>query len=87
MNWEIVPRDEQETIVNIDYYEKTIEVYTSRKQVGVRLFKKFGEPTKKYESDGRVYAVSYKRNLFDADTAKFFSKMLLVGTFRDGEEK
>ncbi len=86
MSWDIVPRDEQETVINIDYFEKTIEVYTSRKQVGVRLFKKFGEPTKKYENDGRIYAVSYKRNLFDNDVAKFFSKMLLIGSFRDNEK-
>ena len=85
MNWEIVPRDEQETFLTIDYYEKTIEVYTSRKSVADRLLKKVGEPTQKYECDGRIYAVCYKRNLFDKDVSKFFSKMLLIGAFRDTE--
>ena len=37
MEWEIVTRDEQETLINIDYYEKTINVYTSRKQVGEKI--------------------------------------------------
>lgn len=83
MEWEIVPRDEQETIINIDYCEKTINIYTSRKQVGERLKKKIGEPTNKYVSNGKVYAVNYKRNLFDKDVAKFLSKMLLIGAFRD----
>ena len=83
MEWEIVPRDEQETIINIDYCEKTINVYTSRKQVGERLKKKIGEPTDKYVSNGKIYAVNYKRNLFDKDVAKFLSKMLLIGAFRD----
>ena len=83
MEWEIVPRDEQETIINIDYCEKTINVYTSRKQVGERLKKKIGEPTDKYISNGKIYAVNYKRNLFDKDVAKFLSKMLLIGAFRD----
>ena len=83
MEWEIVPRDEQETIINIDYYEKTINVYTSRKQVGERLKKKIGEPTDKYISNNKIYAVNYKRNLFDKDVAKFLSKMLLIGSFRD----
>ena len=83
MEWEIIPRDEQETIINIDYCEKTINVYTSRKQVGERLKKKIGEPTDKYVSNGKIYAVNYKRNLFDKDVAKFLSKMLLIGAFRD----
>ena len=83
MEWEIIPRDEQETIINIDYCEKTINVYTSRKQVGERLKKKIGEPTDKYISNGKIYAVNYKRNLFDKDVAKFLSKMLLIGGFRD----
>ena len=83
MEWEIVPRDEQETLISIDYYEKTINVYTSRKQVAERLKKKIGEPTDKYISNNKVYAVNYKRNLFDKDVAKFLSKMLLIGAFRD----
>lgn len=83
MKWEIVPRDEQETIINIDYCEKIIKVYTTRKSVADRLLKKVGKPTKIYESDNRVYAVVYEKNLFDKDVAKFFSKMLMVGAFRD----
>ena len=83
MEWEIVPRDEQETLIDIDYCEKTINVYTSRKQVGERLKKKIGEPTDKYVSNGKIYAVNYKRNLFDKDVAKFLSKILLIGSFRD----
>ena len=85
MEWEIIPRDEQETLINIDYCEKTINVYTSRKQVGERLKKKIGEPTDKYVSNGKIYAVNYKRNLFDKDVAKFLSKMLLIGAFRDDD--
>lgn len=83
MEWEIVPRDEQETLINIDYYEKTINVYTSRKQVAERLKKKIGEPTDIYKNGNKIYAVNYKRNLFDKDVAKFLSKMLLIGAFRD----
>ena len=59
MEWEIVPRDEQETLINIDYYEKTINVYTSRKQVGERLKKKIGEPTDIYKNNNKIYAVNY----------------------------
>ena len=83
MEWEIVPRDEQETLINIDYFEKTINVYTSRKQVAERLKKKIGDPTDVYKNGNKIYAVNYKRNLFDKDVAKFLSKMLLIGAFRD----
>lgn len=87
MNWEIVPRDEQETIINIDYCEKRISVYTTRKQVGERLRKKIGDPTKVYANEDRIYAVVYERNLFDKDVSKFFSKMLMIGAFRDSENE
>ena len=86
MEWEIIPRDEQETVINIDYCEKEITVYTSRKSVANRLERKIGEPTKRYLHDDRIYAVEYKRNLFDKDVAKFFSKMLMIGAFRDDNE-
>lgn len=82
MKWEIIPMDEQETMVNIDYYEKIINVYTTRKSVGERLIRKLGEPTKTHKNGDSIYAVEYTRNLFDKDVAKFFSKMLLIGSFR-----
>lgn len=83
MKWKILPRDEQETIMNIDYFDKTISVYTSRKSVGERLYKKFGEPTYSDMQNGLIISVTYVRNLFDSDVSKFFSKMLLIGAFRD----
>lgn len=85
MEWEYVPREEQETVINIDYFEKQITVYTSRKSVADRLIKKIGKPTKIYTNCGKVYAIDYKKSLFDKDIAKFFSKGLLVGTFRESE--
>lgn len=84
-NWEIVPLDEQECLINVDYCDRKITVYTSRKSVGVRLMKKLGQPTKIYEHDGKISAVEYTRNLFDKDVAKFFSKMLIIGSFRKQE--
>lgn len=82
MKWGITPMDEQETMVNIDYYEKTINVYTTRKSVGERLIRKLGKPTKIHKNGDSVYAIEYTRNLFNKDVAKFFSKMLLIGSFR-----
>lgn len=85
MEFKITPLDEQETTMRVDYCDRKITVYTSRKSVGVRLMKKLGDPTKIYEHDGKISAVEYTRNLFDKDVAKFFSKMLIIGSFRKQE--
>lgn len=87
MEWELVPREEQETIINVDYYDKKIKIYTSRKSVADRLKRKIGEPTKTYISYGKIYAVDYERNLYDKDLAKFFSKTLLIGSFKEEKDE
>lgn len=38
--------EEQETIINLDYYSKTLYIYSSRKAVIQRLNQKLGESTK-----------------------------------------
>jgi hypothetical protein len=85
MEYKITPLDEQETTMRVDYYERKITVYTNRKSVAIRLKKKLGEPTKIYEYDGKINGVEYTRNLFDKDAARFFSKMLIIGTYRKHE--
>ena len=74
-------REEQETIINIDYCDKTISVYTTRKQVGERLYKKFGEPDNIDYLDGKISGVEYRGNLYDKDVSKYFSKTILIGNF------
>ena len=87
MKWYLNPREEQETIMNIDYFDKTISVYTSRKSVGERLYKKLGEPTIIDTQNGLITSVTYTRSIFDKDVSKFFSKMLLIGAFRDNNSQ
>ena len=87
MKWEDVPREEQETVMNIDYFEKTINVYTTRKQVAERLMRKLGEPTKILKNNNQVYGVEYTRNLYDVDVKNFFSKTLLVGSFKNANDE
>lgn len=87
MKWELTPLDEQETVINIDYCEKTINIYTNRKSVADRLRRKTGEPTKIFKNGEQIYAVEYTRNLYDKDLAKFFSKTLLIGTFRKQDDE
>ena len=80
--WEIIPRDEQETLINVDYFEKTLNFYTSRKSVAERLRKKVGEPTKVDMKNGKISGVTYVRNLHDEDIKKFLSVSSIVGGFR-----
>lgn len=87
MEWFNVPRDEQETLINIDYCEKTLTIYTTRKATAKRLLKKVGEPTRYDMHDGLISGATYERSLFDKDIAKFFSKSLLIGGFRQIKDK
>lgn len=80
--WEIVPRDEQETVINIDYFEKTLTFYTTRKSVAERIKKKVGEPTKVDKTNGKISGVTYIRNLHDEDVKKFLSISSIIGGFR-----
>ena len=80
--WEIVPRDEQETVINIDYFEKTLTFYTTRKSVAERIKKKVGEPTSIDKTNGKISGVTYVRNLHDEDIKKFLSISLIIGGFR-----
>ena len=87
--WEQVPRDEQETIINVDYYEKKMTFYTTRKAVAQRLKKKVGEPTSIDKTNGRISGVTYIRGLHEDDIKQFFSISSVLGSFRklhDNEE-
>lgn len=84
--WEIVPRDEQETIINIDYFEKTITVYTSRKQVAERLKKKIGEPDYTDKIEGKISGITYRMPLHDKRVKQFLSIGNIIGGFRNNYE-
>ena len=87
--WEQIPRDEQETIINVDYYEKKMTFYTTRKAVAQRLKKKVGEPTSIDKMNGRISGVTYVRGLHEDDVKQFFSISSVIGSFRklhDNEE-
>ena len=85
--WAIIPREEQETLISIDYNEKTLTFYTTRKSVAKRIQNKVGKPTKTEYINGQISAVTYIRNLFDDDIKKFMSISTIVGGFRKKEEE
>ena len=57
--------EEQETIINIDYAQKEVNLYTTRNAQYNRLNKKLGEPTKVYYTNKKISGVIYKRNVDD----------------------
>lgn len=81
--WAVFGRDEQESIIRIDYYDKTLTFYTSRKSVAERLRKKVGEPTKTDIQNDLVTGVTYIRNLHDKDVKQFLSVSSIIGGFRN----
>ena len=82
-SWYAVGRDEQESIINIDYCEKKMTFYTSRKSVAERLRKKVGEPTQIDTQNGLISGVTYIRNLHDKDVKQFLSISTIIGGFRN----
>lgn len=74
-----VPREEQETIINIDYYDKTISLYTNRKAIANNLEKVLGEPNSFNTVGGKKCDVTYKRPLSSEDVKLFFSKGRVIG--------
>lgn len=57
--------EEKETQINIDYFEKTLNIYSSRKSVIQRLYIKLGEPTKTDYINNSITGVSWKINFED----------------------
>lgn len=84
--WFLVPRDEQETIINVDYYEKSISVYTSRKAVAERLKRKIGAPDYVDKIEGKISGVTYKMPLHDKRVKQFLSISNIIGGFRSNNE-
>ena len=91
MEWGTTLLEEQETLINVDYYDKTIMIYTSRKSVGKRLEKKLGEADKVTTLNGKKVAIEYKRKLSDKNIRPILSMSTIIGGFRnsnnDDEEK
>lgn len=57
--YNIVP-EEQETIINIDYFGSKVTIYTCQKAVYERIIKKIGEPTNTYYTDKKISGASWE---------------------------
>lgn len=75
--------EEQETIINIDYFARTLYIYSSRKSVIQRFYAKLGEPNKTDYINKALTGVSW--NIPFADKKRMniaLSKTLLVGQMK-----
>lgn len=58
--WESISIDEKETIVNIDYYDKKFNFYTTNQATGNRLSKRIGTPTKIQTNEGKIFSMEWQ---------------------------
>ena len=75
--------EEQETIININYYDKELHIYSSRKAVIQRLNTKLGKPTNIDYINKALTGASW--NIPFADKKKItiaLSKPLLIGQIK-----
>lgn len=51
--------EEQETVINIDYFTSKFSVYTSRKSIYNRLLNKLGNPSKTYYTEKKISGANW----------------------------
>ncbi len=76
--WQKIDRNEQESILLLDYEQKEINFYTSREAVYKRILKILGKPTKIFYTKGLITGVNWLLPFDDKKTSKLFSKKLLI---------
>ncbi len=75
--------EEQETIINLDYYAKELHIYSSRKSVIQRLYNKLGKPTKTDYISKAVTGASWKIPFADKKRLIIaLSRPLLIGQMK-----
>lgn len=72
-----VSLEEQETTINIDYFAKTVGVFTSKKEVYTKLLKEIGEPTKQSFEKKKIVGGVWKLPFTDRQQIK---KILSITT-------
>lgn len=75
--------EEQETQINIDYFSKTLNIYSSRKSIIQRLYNKLGNPTKADYINNSLTGVSWQIPFADKKKITIaLSKPLLIGQMK-----
>lgn len=68
--WISIPIDEQETIINFDYFEHQMKLYTSNQPTAKRLQKRIGESTETFFTNGKISGKSWTIAFDERETIK-----------------
>lgn len=79
MKFYSTPKDEQETMLNIDYYDKTVMLSSTKEHIFKRLVKDLGQPSNIQYCDGLPCSFEYKLSFDDDNLKKLFSITTLIG--------
>lgn len=72
--------DEQELLINIDYYKREIIVYTSQKETFKRIKCKIGEPDRIFTTKGQISGAEWTIPIGNRKTiSAILSRPLLIG--------
>lgn len=89
MKWTSIPIDEKETILNFDYFENKVTLYTTNQPTGNRVKKKIGEPTRTTYLEGKIASEEWTIPFQEREKLrKIFSINLFVSSHlsKSGEE-
>lgn len=78
-NFHSIPKDEQETIINIDYFDKVIKLYSTKEHIYKNLSKYLGQPTSIDYYNGCICSFEYKLAFNDNNLKKIISISTLIG--------
>lgn len=72
--------EEQESIINVDYFERKIKIYSSQNEVLKRLEKKLGEPQRTFTTKGLISGAEWIISFSDRRSiTSALSRPLLIG--------
>lgn len=75
--------EEQETIINLDYFAKVLSIYSSRKAVIQRLYNKLGEPNKTHHIKSDLTGASWEIKFEDKKRLNIaLSRPIIIGQIK-----
>lgn len=75
--------EEQETIINIDYFKSELSIYTSRKSIYLRILHKLGEPNEKFYIENKLCGARWIISFTDKKLiTSILSRPLLIANIK-----
>ena len=72
--------EEKETQINIDYSEKEVIIYTSNRDILLKIKNKIGEPSRVFTLKGLISGAEWRIPFYDKRTiTSILSRPLLIG--------